>query len=108
MVQTVTITLMGPSGARIFEVSATDNAYTEVTSKTGTNSLHDVMKGQFVKFYRGEFAAAEGYWRVRNTASKTIKAIQLLDQLGETRTREIQKPFVVEDNDILECYVNTA
>lgn len=108
--QQIDITLIAPDCSRIFEASAaTDGAWNEITSKTGTLSLHDTnLKGKKVVAFRGEFAAAIGVFRIRNTGTQKIKTLQLLDQLGETRTRVISKPVTIEENDILECYCDVA
>jgi len=109
--QAILITLIGPDVSRLFYASAQTDAaaYAEVLSKTGTNSLHDTnMKGHVIVAYRAEFAAAIGSIRIRNTATNKVKTIQLMDQLGETRTRVLSKPVVVEDNDVLEAYCDVA
>jgi Trk-type K+ transport system membrane component len=109
--QAILITLIAKECSRLFYAAAQTDAaaFAEVTSKTGNNSLHDTnLKGKTIVAFRGEFAAAIGAFRIRNTATNKVKTIQLLDQLGETRTRVLSSPVVVEDNDVLEAYCDVA
>ncbi len=108
MAQTVLITLSGPVRGRRFTVSATDAAFTEVPSETGTLSLHDALPiGTRIVQVASNYTAGIGAIRIRNTRKNIIKACQVMDVIGEDWVRPL-KPFTVEDGDIVECYVDTA
>jgi len=106
--QTVTITLMGAKIARIFEATCTDGVFNTMTTKTGTLDLNDSMRGAKIDQYRAELAAGILAFRIRNTSTNQIKTVNLGDQLGETRTRNLSKSIVVDDNDQLEAYCDVA
>ena len=106
--QLVTVSIICPDKARIFEITATDGVWNSCTTKTGTSDLWKVLKNKQMIAYRAEFAAAIGVIRVRNTGTQLVKFHGLADQLGETRTREITQRITFEENDVLEFYCDVA
>jgi hypothetical protein len=93
---------------RKMSATATDATYTEITSATGTLSLYKVAPRQVLTHYMAEYAAGLGIFRIRNTASNKVKGYGVMDVLGEMRYRRFRKPITVEQNDIVEAYVDVA
>jgi hypothetical protein len=106
--QVQTVFLYGPKGGRKFSKTQTDTTAAEITSTTGTLSLYKLMKGQTLTHYMAEFAAGIGVAWIRNTYTDVIKAVLVNEVIGEMRYRRIRRPFVVQDGDILEGYVDVA
>jgi len=88
--------------------TATDNTLTEITSSTGTLSLYKVLKGVTLTHYMAEFAAGIGRFQIRNTQTNKIKAIGIMDVIGEMTYRKFDRPVTVEQNDIIEAYTDVA
>jgi len=105
--QTAQIYLSGPDGGRRFSATATDAAFTEITSETGARSLWEILRGKRIEYAGGQFAAGVGAAQVRNTQTNKIKAVICMDVIGEERYHKID-PFTVEENDIIEAYVDVA
>ena len=97
-------TLIGPDGARRFDVTDVGDAYTEMVSVTGNLSLFDCMKGMRIHSYIGDHAAGASLFRVRNTITNRVKMIEAGEIHGESKVHPVEFPFVVEENDILECF----
>jgi len=106
--QTALFCLHGPDGGRHFSATATDAAITEITTTTGTNSLYDVLKGKSITHAAGQYAAGIGIGRIRNTQTNEVKAYIPCDVIGEEIYRPLKQPVMVEENDILEAYVDVA
>lgn len=107
--QTATVGLLSEKGgSRLFEATATDATFTELTSKTGTLSAYDVVKGKTFTHAMGEFAAGLGLARVRNTITNKVKGYIILDVIGEGIYRKLKRPITIGDNDIVEAYVDVA
>jgi len=106
--QTATVFVYGPTGGRKFSATATDATYTEITTATGTHSAYKVMAGQTITHYQAEFAAGLGIFRVRNIKSNVVKGYGVMDVIGEMRYRRFNKPIRLEQNDIIEAYVDVA
>ncbi len=100
--------LAGPGGSRIFEATATDAAYTELTSKTGTLSAGDVVPGMVFTHALGEFAAGLAIGRVRNTVSNVVQGYIVCDVIGEAVYRKLRKSIYIGENDIVEIYTDVA
>ena len=113
--QTTIIALQGPGGgvpgtssARRFTATSTDAAVNEQLSSVGTLSLYKVMKGATITHAAGQFAAGIGIGRIRNTVTNKVKCHIIMDVIGEEIYRPLDKPVVVEDNDIVEVYCDVA
>ena len=106
--QTVMACLYGPQSGRRFSVTATDAVMNEITSETGTLSLYKVLRGKTITHVSGQYAAGIAIGQIRNTQTNQIKAIFPLDIIGEERYRRLDAPVTIQENDILETYVDVA
>lgn len=98
----------GPSPGRIMSATCTDDAFTEITSLTGTLKLDDVMKGTRITHASGQYAAGQGIGRIRNSVTNKVKGYIMMDVIGEERYRKLIRPITVEENDVLEAYTQVA
>ena len=97
-------TLIGPQGARRFDVTDVGDAFTEMVSVTGNLSLDDCMRGMTIHSYMGDQAAGASLFRVRNTNTKKIKMLEAADEHSLSVVRPVEFPFVIEEGDVLECF----
>ena len=97
-------TLIGPNGGRRFDVTDVGDAYTEMVSVTGNLSLYECMKGMSINQFIGDHAAGCSMFRVRNTITNKVKMLEAGDVHAESIVRPVEFPFVIEENDILECF----
>lgn len=67
-----------------------------------------MLRGETITHAAGSFAAGIGKARVRNISSDEVKGDIILDVVGEEIYRELENPILVEENDILEAYVDVA
>ena len=108
MAQTVIVGLSGPQGGRRFSLNATDAAMNEITSETGTLSLYKVLRGKVITHVCGQFAAGICVAQIRNTQTDQIKAMIICDVIGEEVYRKLDTPVTIQDNDVVEAYVDVA
>lgn len=106
--QVQTVYLNGGDIGRKFSKTQTDTVAGEIKSTTGDLSLYECMLGANIERYMAEFAAGIGICWIRNTVSNEIKAVMINDIIGEMRYRDFKDDFTVEENDILEGYVDVA
>lgn len=112
--QTTVIGLQGPGGpagvssARRYTLTSTDATVNEQLSATGTLSCYKVQKGAVITHAMGQIAAGIGLGRIRNTVTKVIKCHIIMDVIGEEIYRPLDKPVVIEDNDLVEVYCDVA
>ena len=97
-------TLTGPKNCVAFDVTDAGDAYTEMVDEISNLSLYEVMKGQRVTGYIGSHAAGCSLVRVRNTQTNRVKMLEALDPVTEEVWRPVEFPFIVEEDDILECF----
>jgi hypothetical protein len=102
------ITLSGPHGAVGFAKNATDDQWNTCTDNVQTLNLHEVFKGRVVNAIVACYTAGSGMMRVRNTQTNKIKMFEPLTILKGLRFTPLERPFVVEVDDILEVYTTAA
>jgi len=108
--QTVYCQLHGPSGGLDFTATCTDDTWTELKDgSTGSSlSLYEVLKGYTINQILGSYAAGGGFVRVRNTQNNQVKVLEPLPVVTEERTVYLDRPFVVQEYDILEAFVEAV
>jgi len=97
-------TLIGPQGGRRFDVTDVGDAYAEMVDVASNLSLYECMKGLQIHSFIGDHAAGCSMFRVRNTVTNRVKMLEAGDVHAESIVRPVEFPFVIEDNDILECF----
>ena len=102
--QTAYATLGGPEGAMTFTATCTDDAWTELKDEVNSLSLYQVFKGKTINSFSGNYAAGGGAVRVRNSVSNVVKGIGFLALAQCDEIAYFEKPFVVEDKDLIEAY----
>lgn len=103
--QTAYATLSGPDGSvTSAATTATDDTWTEMKDETGALSLYQVFKGKVVNGFSGNYAAGGGAIRVRNSVTNEVKGIGFLALAQCDEMAYFEKPFVVQDKDVLEVY----
>ena len=98
------VTLTGPRGGVAFDVTDVGDAFTEMVDEISNLSLYEIMEGQQITGFIGNHAAGMSQVRVRNTQTNQVKMLECLDVHDEQQWRPLQKPFVVQRDDILECF----
>lgn len=94
--------LHGPGGGRDFGLSTTEGTWGELVDSNSL-SLGDVMAGMAVNQYLGSYNAGTGVIRVRNTQTNQVKAMGVLPIVTEEVTQYFDRPFVVDQYDVLEA-----
>lgn len=103
--QTAYATLSGPEGSiTTAATTATDDTWTEGKDEAGALSLYQVFKGKVVNACSGNYAAGGGAIRVRNTVTNVVKMIEFIALAQCDEMAYIERPFVVEDKDIIEFF----
>ena len=102
------ITLGGPNWATGFSTTATDDTYTESTDNVSSLSLYKVAKGKQISWFIGSYTAGSGLIRVRNTQTNQVRMLEALTMPKGMKVTYLEKPFVVQENDILEIYTTAA
>jgi len=97
-------TLTGTQGGLAFDVTDAGDAFTEMVDELSNLSLYECMKGQAITGWVGSHAAGASFIRVRNTVSNKVKCLEALDVITEETLRYFDRPFVIEQDDILECF----
>lgn len=96
--------LIGPDGADSFDMTDTGDAFVTMVNETSNLNLYEVMKGKRITHFIGDHAAGGTLVRVRNTITNKVKMLECLDVHGEAKVRPVEKPFTVDENDILEGF----
>ena len=91
-------------GAEAFDVTDVGDAFTEMVNEPANLSLYDCMLGQTIHSFVGNHAAGGSFVRVRNTQTNRVKMLESLDVHDEQQVRPVETPFVVEQDDIIECF----
>ena len=97
-------TLTGLQGGLAFDVTDSGDNWAEMVDELSNLSLYECMKGSVINGYVGSHAAGASLIRVRNTVTNRVKCLEALDVITEETLRYFDTPFVIEQDDILECY----
>jgi hypothetical protein len=110
--QTCRTTLVGADNggtkALNFTATCTDDQWNTLKDSVYTLDLFEVLKGQTIYGMRGSYTAGAGIIRVRNTISNKVKVLECLPMLKGEHYQPFRKPFVVEDQDVIECFSTVA
>ena len=104
--QSTMVSLITQSGdmAIDFNATSTDDAWNEQTDRVNSLSLYKVMPGSVIDRYMGSYALGCGCFRIRNTATNVVKAIELLSKAGDELVYKLAKPVKVVENDVVEVF----
>lgn len=100
--QTVSMTLIGSGDNIAMTATCTDDGFTELKDAIGTLSLYRQAKGKTFHSFMGRYAAGGASFRIRNTVTGKIKAMDFLALNGTMQIPFLNK-VLIEDNDILEA-----
>lgn len=100
--QTVSVTLIGAGDNIGLTATCTDDGFTELKDSVGTLSLYRQAKGKAFHSYQGRYTAGGASFRIRNTVTNRIKALEFL-ALNGTLQMPLKAPVTIEDNDIIEA-----
>lgn len=114
--QAISVTLIG-SGITSAEkngegvgmtATCTDDGFTELKDAVGTLSLHQAAKGKTFHSFFGRYAAGGAMFRIRNTVSNEIRALEFLALKGTTQIAFSSGPVTIQENDILEAFAEAV
>ena len=104
MASQVYCTLSGPNGSACFDLSTTEGTWGELLDMVGDLSLGESMRGMKINSFIGSYNAGTGIIRVRNKLrGNQVKMLELLPIVTEERTEYLERPFTVEEGDIIEA-----
>ena len=107
--QAVTVAVSGPGIGRRFNGTATDGAYTQIKTTTGSAEFGFALKGKTVTRITGNYAAGSGVAVVRNRVTNTIDRVAFLSLSANTsNTGTMITPLLVNMNHVLEVYTLAA
>ena len=97
--------LTGPQGGDNFDVTDVADNFASMVNILANLPLDECMLGQQVTGFIGNhIAAGTSQVRVRNTNTQRVKMLEVLDPITEEEWRPLEFPFVVEKDDVLECF----
>ena len=96
------------SKALLFTKTNTDDAWGEMVDSVDSLSLYDKLKGTTVTHFTGNYTAGAGIFRIRNTVTSEIKALECLDMVKGATRRPLLRPVLITDNDVLEVFTTVA
>ena len=104
MASQVYCTLSGPNGSACFDLSTTELSWGELLDMVGDLSLGESMRGMSINSFTGSYNAGTCIVRVRNKMKgNVVKMLELLPIVTEERTEYLERPFVIEEGDIIEA-----
>jgi len=107
--QATVLCLSGPNGTAAFLKNNTDDAWGEMVDSINSKSLYQVCKGWAVNALAGYYTAGGAVFRIRNPQKPGVyKYLDALPMLKGTRMEYIERPFRVEDGDIIEVFTTVA
>ena len=105
--QAVSVTLIGQGENIGLTATCTDDTFTELKDAVGTLSLYRQAKGKTYHSFMGRYAAGGASFRIRNTVTNKIKALEFL-ALNGTLQAPLKAPVTIEDNDIIEAFTEAV
>lgn len=93
--------LHGPKGGTAFDVTEVQDSWAEMVDIANNLKLYEVLLGHTINQYLGAYSTGMAFVRVRNRQTNVVKMLEPLTILTEETTRYV-KPFVVEQDDVLE------
>lgn len=109
--QPVTFSLAGTggTGGRAFSGTATDGAFTSISTTTGSAELGFALKGKVINNLVMNLTAGSGAWVIKNRVSQTFKAVGFGSVSAATNPAggPIGNVAIVQD-DILQSYTLAA
>ena len=93
--------LFGSRG-NLFTATCTDDVRTELLDPNSLNLYKSPLLGQRISGYGGNYAGGGAIFRIYNLRSKKIKTIGALNVDTEEEYHKLDRPIVIEKNDIIQ------
>ena len=101
-------TLLANGQGLCYTLTGTDDQWDEMKDSVNGLSLYEGMLGQTIQALYGYYTAGSGKVRVRNTLTDRIKMNECLPMVKGQSMIWLERPFKVEDQDVIEVWTSVA